>query len=125
MSGEATRSKRERLTLQQRTSISLARVLQRSSSDEQDTESGLPNSRQSQLAFLLSLGHIEKAARTQQVHLNVRDAFIRMYTEPKFTPRMHIWVELHIVKHDQLQVEYVNCHPKTGLLPFFEPLEPA
>jgi aldoxime dehydratase len=93
--------------------------------DERDTESGLPNSRQSQLAFLLSLGHIEKAARTQQVHLNVRDAFISMYTEPKFTPRMHIWVELHIVKHDQLQVEYVNCHPKTGLLPFFEPLEPA
>jgi aldoxime dehydratase len=78
--------------------------------------------RQSQLAFLLSLGHIEQAARTHPAHLAVHARFIRMYTAPRYTPRMHVWVEVAILKQDELDTEYVNCHPRTGLLPFF-PLE--
>ncbi len=92
---------------------------------EVDVETGRPNARRSQLAFLLSLGHIEQAARTQPTHLAVHGSFIAMYTEPRFTPRMHVWVEVLILKHDELVTEYVNCHPGTGLLPFFEAVEVA
>lgn len=87
---------------------------------ELDVATGKPNARRSQLAFLLSLGHIEHAARTEPTHLAVHRRFIAMYTEPRFTPRMHVWVEVLIVKHDELVTEYVNCHPDTGLLPFFD-----
>lgn len=78
--------------------------------------------KQSQVAFLLSLGHIEKAARTTHTHLNVKKTYTEMYTEPAFTPQMHIWVEMLIIKRGELANEYVNCHPQTGLLPYFEPL---
>ncbi len=87
---------------------------------ELDVDDGAPNARRSQLAFLLSLGHIEHAARTEPAHLAVHASFIRMYTEPRFTPQMHVWVEVHILKRDELETDYVNCHPATGLLPFFE-----
>jgi aliphatic aldoxime dehydratase len=79
--------------------------------------------KQSQIAFLLSLAHIERAARTTPTHLSVRKTFTDMYTEPKFAPHMHVWVEMLIVKRGQLINEYVHCHPTTGLLPYFEPSE--
>ena len=48
-----------------------------------------------------------------------------MYTEPRFTPRMHVWVEMLIVKQGELDNEYVNCHPRTGLLPWCPSGNPA
>lgn len=87
---------------------------------EQEVSSGVAQSRQCQIAFLLSLGHIEEAARTQVAHLAVHGAFVKMYKEPSFTPLMHVWVEVHILKSGDLQTEYLNCHPDTGLLPFFD-----
>ncbi|MGE0486446.1 MAG: phenylacetaldoxime dehydratase family protein [Gammaproteobacteria bacterium] len=86
---------------------------------EFDAHSGAPLERRSQIAFLLSLGHIERAARTDPAHLAVHRAFVQMYREPRFTPRMHVWVEVGILKSDEFEAEYVNCHPETGLLPFF------
>lgn len=87
---------------------------------EEDVDSGKNNMRQSQNAFVISLGHIQKAARQICPHLEVRQSFIDMYTEPKFMPSMHVWVEVHILKEGDMEVEYVNCHPKTGFLRFFE-----
>lgn len=90
---------------------------------ELDYESKAVMEKQSQVAFLLSLAHIERAARTAHTHLSVKKTFTDMYTEPRFTPRMHIWVEMLIIKRGELDNEYLNCHPMTGLLPYFEPLE--
>jgi len=87
---------------------------------ELDSVSGDAIARRSQFAYLLSLTHIEHAARTDPAHLAVHRAFVRMYTEPRFTPRMHVWVELAVVKHDEVVAEYVNCHSATGLVPYFE-----
>jgi hypothetical protein len=81
--------------------------------------------KQSQIAFLLSLAHIERAARTTPTHLSLKQTFTDIYAEPKFEPRMHVWVEMLIVKRGQLINEYVHCHPMTGLLPYFEPTEVA
>lgn len=54
---------------------------------EQNVETGVERGEQSQFGFLLSLGHIERAARPHATHLCVRSSFIDMYTEPKFSPR--------------------------------------
>lgn len=86
---------------------------------ERETGTGSEQPRRSQFAFLVSLGHIEQAARTDPAHLAVHGAFVRMYREPRFTPRMHVWVELAVLKRDELDAEYVNCDPRTGLLPYF------
>lgn len=87
---------------------------------EYDIETGDRNMRQSQNGFLLSLADIERAAKTVHEHLQVRQSFIDMYTKPKFEPKMHVWVEVHILKAGDFDAEYVNCHPKTGFLRFFE-----
>ncbi|NQV20849.1 MAG: phenylacetaldoxime dehydratase family protein [Rhodospirillales bacterium] len=87
---------------------------------EQDIATGAEVDRRSQFAFLLSLGHIEHAARTQPTHLAVHGALLKMYDEMPFEPQMHIWVEVSILKAGELETEYVNCHPGTGLLPYFE-----
>lgn len=87
---------------------------------EQDVTTGADREKQSQIAFLLSLRHIERAARTVHTHLAVKDTLTAMYREPKFEPRMHIWVEMFILKSRDLETEYVNCHPQTGLLPYFD-----
>ena len=78
-----------------------------------------PIDRRTQIAFLLSLSHIEQAARTDPAHLAVHGAFVKMYAQPTFTPRMHVWVEIGVMKSDEIETQYVNCHPMTGLLPFF------
>lgn len=86
---------------------------------EHEVADGSPHPRQCQIAFLLSLGHIEQAARTHIAHLAVHKAFVKMYREPTFDPQMHVWVEVHILKENDLETEYVNCHNQTGLMPFF------
>eukprot|EP01035_Chromulina_nebulosa_P049074 gene49074-66631_t len=65
---------------------------------EFDIATGDRNMRQSQNGFLLSLADIERAAKTVHEHLQVRQSFIDMYTKPKFQPKMHVWVEVHILK---------------------------
>jgi len=87
---------------------------------EQDVSSGAPVDRRSQFAFLLSLGHIEHAARTQPTHLAVRNTFLEMFDAKAFEPQLHVWVEVFVIKAGELDNEYVNCHPGTGLLPYFE-----
>ena len=89
---------------------------------EFDLNSGEDNNRQSQSAFLLSLPYIEKAAQSVRQHLEVRQSFIDMYREPKFQPKMHVWVEVHVIKAGDIDIEYVNCHNKTGFLRFFPPI---
>ena len=87
--------------------------------NELEPDNGNAQPKQCQIAFLLSLGHIEHAARTHIAHLAVHKAFVKMYREPTFDPKMHVWVEVHILKKDDLETEYINCHDRTGLLPFF------
>lgn len=85
---------------------------------EQDL-TGRQIDRRSQFAFLLSLRHIEEAARTDPAHLRLMKAFNDMYANLDFAPRMNIWVEVHIPRPGGIEAEYLNCHPRTGFLPYF------
>lgn len=49
----------------------------------------------------------------------VKQRFTEMYTELRFTPRMHIWVEMFIAKHGGLADGYVKSRGDTGLSPDF------
>jgi hypothetical protein len=46
-----------------------------------------------------------------------------MHAEARLVPRMHVWVEMLILKAGDLVAEHVNCHPQTGLLPYFEAVD--
>lgn len=68
--------------------------------------------------FMLSLDHIEKAAQKYLIHQNLIKSFVEFKQEGK-TPNYLVWVEAHIIKEGDLKAEYINCHPNTGLLPYF------
>ncbi len=87
---------------------------------KQQVTTGAELEQRSQLGFLLSLGHIKHAARTQPTHLAVRNLLIQIYKDAPFTPQLHLWVEVHILPKGALETEYLNCHPHTGFLPYFE-----
>lgn len=88
--------------------------------EEYEAETGEVNKRFCQNAYLISLSHIERAAKTVCEHTELRQGLIDMFTEAKFTPQMHLYVEVQILQSDEMEIEYVNCHPKTGFLRFFE-----
>jgi hypothetical protein len=58
----------------------------------------------------------------QPIHIDLYGAYVKMYTAPRFTPRMHVWVEVGVgvMKGNEVETEYANCRPMTGLLPYFE-----
>jgi aldoxime dehydratase len=93
---------------------------------EQDLETGEDLRKASQFAYFLTLGHLEHAARTQPSHLALYNAFMGAATElveDGIAMGLFIWAEAHILDSGELSAEYVNCHPNTGLLPFFAQLD--
>jgi aldoxime dehydratase len=89
---------------------------------EQDLETGADLRKASQFAYFLTLGHLEHAARTQPSHLALYNAFMGAATElaeEGITMGLFIWAEAYILHSGEFSAEYVNCHPGTGLLPFF------
>jgi hypothetical protein len=88
---------------------------------EQDLESGTDQEKHNTLIYFVSLRHMERAARTQPSHLALYSTFMGMMEElaaASITPEVVIWSEAHILSRDTAEIEYVNCHERTGLIPF-------
>ncbi len=93
---------------------------------EQDLETGEDLDKNSQFAYFQSLRHLERAARTQPSHLALYNTFMGTFMElaaEGIDMGLFIWAEAHIVRNGELNAEYVNCHPMTGLLPHFATVE--
>lgn len=71
------------------------------------------------LGAFVSLAHLERWAREHPSHLAIYHRALaerRKYQERlEFRTYNEIWV----IDRDAVPFEYVNCHPRTGLLPFF------
>lgn len=89
---------------------------------EQDLETGVDLEKHNTLIYFVSLRHMERAARTQPSHVALYNTYMGMMTElgaASIVPEFVIWAEAHILSRDSVEVEYVNCHDKTGLIPYF------
>ena len=89
---------------------------------EQDVETGRDLDKASQFAYFLTLRHLERAARTQPSHLALYNTFMGAATElaaQGIQMGLFIWAEAHILRTGELDAEYINCHPSTGLMPHF------
>jgi len=87
--------------------------------NEIDLDTEEPLNKKTFDVFTLSLDHIEKAAQTYLVHQNLIKQFVNFKKEG-IVKNYLVWVEAHIIKQGNLKNEYVNCHPFTGLLPYFD-----
>lgn len=75
------------------------------------------------LAYFLSLGQLEDWAKSHETHLDIYRHAIAMNRKFKEKREVVTWHEVFIMPAASA-FEYVNCHPKTGVLPYFELLEP-
>jgi len=76
------------------------------------------------LAYFLSLDQLEDWSKSHVTHLDIYHHAIAMKRKFKEKREVVTWHEAFVMPAST-SFEYVNCHPKTGVLPYFELLEPA
>ncbi len=87
---------------------------------ECDLKTGNPLDKTCMAAYFLSLGHLERWAKTHPAHLNIYNSFMQMVQKHNFQISLKLWHEVWVVPGCNLHLEYNNCHSATGLLPLGE-----
>ena len=70
-------------------------------------------------AYFLTMGHLEAWAKSHPTHLAIFGSFHQMVKKLNFELDLKLWHEVSVVSNQNEPFAYVNCHPNTGLLPFF------
>jgi aldoxime dehydratase len=71
-------------------------------------------------AYFLSLDHLENWSENHATHAAIFAAAIRRYKHYGAANQLRTWHEVFVLPEDGQRFEYFNCHPDTGLLPWFE-----
>ncbi len=88
------------------------------------TIEGEPQSKTFGQAYFLTMGHLEAWSKSHPTHLAIFQGFHRMVQKLESPPDLKLWHEVIVLPPGQHIFEYVNCHPFTGLLPFFTDDQP-
>ena len=70
-------------------------------------------------AYFLSLRHMERWAEGHATHAAIFDAAITRYRDYGARNQLRTWHEVFVLPEGGQRFEYLNCHPGTGLLPWF------
>ncbi|WP_338664831.1 phenylacetaldoxime dehydratase family protein [Pararoseomonas sp. SCSIO 73927] len=76
-------------------------------------------SRSSGLAMFLSLRHLEEWSRGHPTHLAIFNSFWAMVRKHWDGRNLRLWHEVCVLREDNPDFVYVNCHEATGLLRWF------
>jgi aldoxime dehydratase len=68
------------------------------------------------MSFWRSLEHLERWAESHPTHVAIFGTFMKMVQAMNFDLKLRLYHEVTVVERDEQFFEYVNCHPKTGLL---------
>ena len=72
--------------------------------------------------YFLTLGHLEHWAESHPTHLAIFRNFIAMLQQYQFKVDLRLWHEVSVLPAGHV-FEYINCHPDTGVLPYFPAIE--
>jgi aliphatic aldoxime dehydratase len=90
---------------------------------EETERHGSPLKKSIGLGYFLTLGHLEKWASTHPTHLAIFSKFLTMVREHGSDLKLKLWHEVSVLPAGDQLFEYINCHPETGLLPYFPSTE--
>ncbi|GIN90640.1 phenylacetaldoxime dehydratase [Siminovitchia terrae] len=82
--------------------------------------SGKKNDETSVIAFFLSLGHLERWTHSHPTHISIYQSFYELLKKHSFQIDLSLWHEVSVLESKSVDMEYVNCHPYTGLMPFLD-----
>ncbi len=71
-------------------------------------------------AYFLSLSHLEDWSENHASHAAIFSAAIRRYRHYGAANQLRTWHEVYVLPEGGHTFEYLNCHPDTGLLPWFD-----
>jgi hypothetical protein len=80
---------------------------------------GSPTKRTFGFGLFLTLGHLERWAATHPTHLQIFGTFGKMVQRYGSSLKLRLWHEVSVLPSQGQTFEYLNCHPETGLLPYF------
>jgi aldoxime dehydratase len=63
-----------------------------------------------------SLADLERWSESHPTHVAIFGTFMRIVQELQFQLKLRVYHEVSVLKPDEQEYEYVNCHPNTGLL---------
>jgi aldoxime dehydratase len=69
--------------------------------------------------LFLSLGHLERWSATHPTHHAIFARFAGLVRQRRFKFDLRLWHEVSVLPGAGQVFEYVNCHNRTGLLPYF------
>lgn len=73
-------------------------------------------------AYFSSLGDMEAWSEGHRTHAAIFGAAVARYKHYGGDNQLRTWHEVMVLPDDREQLfEYINCHPETGLLPYFDP----
>lgn len=75
------------------------------------------------IAYFTSLDDLERWTHTHPTHKAIYGTFFEMLKRYNYATELALWHEVSMIQSEDLQLEYVNCHPKTGFIPYFEAIE--
>jgi aldoxime dehydratase len=67
-------------------------------------------------SYWRSLSAMERWSEAHPTHVAIFGTFMRIVQELKFQVQLRLYHEVSVLKPDQQEYEYLNCHPQTGLL---------
>lgn len=71
-------------------------------------------------AYFLSLAHLEAWSEHHGSHAAIFTAAIKRYRHYGAANQLRTWHEVYVLPEGEQQIEYLNCHPETGLLPWLD-----
>jgi hypothetical protein len=71
-------------------------------------------------AYFVSLKHLENWSENHGSHAAIFSAAIRRYKHYGAANQLRTWHEMYVLPEGDQRFEYLNCHPNTGLLSWFE-----
>jgi aliphatic aldoxime dehydratase len=71
-------------------------------------------------AYFLSLEHLEQWSEHHASHAAIFNAAIRRYRHYGAANQLRTWHEVYVLPEGGQRFEYLNCHPDTGLLSWFD-----
>lgn len=70
------------------------------------------------MAYFFDMRRLEIWAKSHPTHIAIFNSFMSLAQRLGGTIRLRLWHEVAVLPTDGARLEYVNCHARTGLLPF-------
>ena len=87
---------------------------------EQLTDTGKAEDKSFGMAYFLDLAHLEAWSRSHPTHLAIFGSFMTLAQRLGNAMTLRLWHEVATLPANGARLEHINCHERTGLLPFLE-----